>query len=149
MYKLWNRLTSGSYFPQPVRQVAIPKSNGGKRNSGIPTIADRIAQQVVRAHLERIVEPHFHHNSFGYRRAKSQHQAVEQAMSNAMTHDWVIDLDIKSFFDTIDHELLLKAVEHYCKDEWVLMYVSRWLKAGIIQQDGMYADSLTGTPQGE
>lgn len=148
LYKLWNRLTSGSYFPQPVRQVAIPKSSGGKRNLGIPTIADRIAQQVVRTHLERMVEPHFLENSYGYRRGKSQHQAVEKAMSNAMTNDWVIDLDIKSFFDTIDHGLLLKAVEHYCKEEWVLMYVSRWLQAGIIQQDGKYAENISGTPQG-
>lgn len=148
LYKLWNRLTSGSYFPKPVRQVSIPKSAGGVRKLGIPTIADRIAQQVVRTYLERIVEPYFHQNSYGYRRGKSQHDAVEKAMSNAMTNDWVIDLDIKSYFDTIDHELLLKAVSHYCKEEWVLMYTTRWLTAGIVQQDGVYTDSLTGTPQG-
>ncbi|MEJ7683603.1 MAG: group II intron reverse transcriptase/maturase [Segetibacter sp.] len=148
LYKLWNRLTSGSYFPKPVRQVSIPKSTGGVRKLGIPTIAYRIAQQVVRTYLERIVEPYFHQNSYGYRRGKSQHDAVEKAMSNAMTNDWVIDLDIKSYFDTINQELLLKAVSHYCKEEWVLMYITRWLKAGIVQQDGVYTDSLTGTPQG-
>src|SRR3954454_1184129 len=148
LYKLWNRLTSGSYFPKPVRQVSIPKSAGGVRKLGIPTIADRIAQQVVRTHLERIVEPCFHQNSYGYRRGRSQHDAVEKAMSNAMINDWVIDLDIKSCFDTIDHELLLKAVGHYCKEEWALMYITRWLKSGIVQQDGVYTDSLMGTPQG-
>jgi group II intron reverse transcriptase/maturase len=148
LYKLWNRLASGSYFAKPVRQVAIAKSSGGVRKLGIPTIIDRIAQEVVRTHLERIVEPYFHENSYGYRKGKSQHQAVEMAMSNGMTHDWVIDLDIKGFFDTIDHQLLLKAVSHYCKDAWVLMYVERWLKAGIVGQDGEYTDSVTGTPQG-
>jgi RNA-directed DNA polymerase len=147
LYKLWNRLTSGSYFPKPVRQVAIPKSTGGVRKLGIPTITDRIAQEVVRTHLERIVEPYFHENSYGYRKGKSQHQAVEVAMSKAMINDWVIDLDIKGFFDTIDHQLLLKSVSHYCKDAWVLRYVERWLKAGTVQ-GGVYTDSLTGTPQG-
>ena len=148
LYKLWNRLTSGSYFPEPVKEVEIEKKSGGTRHLGIPTILDRIAQEVVKAHLERIVEPHFHENSYGYRPGKSCHQAVEKATQNAMCHDWAIDLDIKSFFDEIDHDLLMQAVKHYCKEEWVLMYVSRWLKAGVIQKDGSYIEQVTGTPQG-
>lgn len=148
LYKLWNRLSSGSYFPQPVREVAISKKSGGVRKLGIPTLLDRIAQEVVKTHLERIVEPQFHQSSFGYRPKKSCHQAVEKATQNAFTHCWVIDLDIQSFFDTIDHELLMKAVTHYCTDRWVLMYVHRWLKAGVVQQDGCYVDRISGTPQG-
>jgi len=149
LYKLWNRLSSGSYFPPPVKEVAIKKDAGnGVRKLGIPTILDRIAQCVVKTHLELIVEPHFHANSYGYRSGKSCHQAVEKATQNVMTNDWVIDLDIKGFFDNIDHQLLLKAVAHYCDEKWVLLYVTQWLKAGIVQQDGMYVDSETGTPQG-
>ncbi len=149
LYKLWNRLTSGSYFPMPVREVEISKGlGGGVRKLGIPTILDRIAQEVVKTHLERIIEPYFHENSYGYRQGKNCHQAVEKASQNVMTNDWVIDLDIKGFFDNIDHELLLKAVTHFCNDKWVLLYVIRWLKAGIVQQDGMYCDRVSGTPQG-
>lgn len=148
LYKLWNRLSSGSYFPMAVREVEIPKSSGGVRKLGIPTILDRIAQQVVKTHLERIVEPHFHDSSFGYRRGRSQHDAVQQATSKALSNDWVIDLDIEGFFDNIDHELMMQALSHYCKDSWVLLYVRRWLQAGIMQQDGSYVDSVTGTPQG-
>jgi group II intron reverse transcriptase/maturase len=148
LYKLWNRLSSGSYFPAPVREVAIKKKSGGVRKLGIPTLLDRIAQEVVKTHLERIVEPQFHGSSYGYRPGRNCHQAVEAATRNAFTHCWAIDLDIKSFFDTIDHTLLMKAVVHYCKDRWVLLYVRRWLKAGVVQQDGCYVDRLTGTPQG-
>ena len=148
LYKLWNRLASGSYFPKPVRQVAIPKKGGGERKLGIPTVLDRVAQQVVKHHLERIVEPRFHHSSFGYRPNRDAHQALEQANHNTYNHDFAIDLDIKGFFDNIDHELLMKAVNHYCQEKWVLMYVERWLKAGIMQQDGSQAATLTGTPQG-
>lgn len=148
LYKLWNRLTSGSYFPQAVKQVAIPKKGGGERQLGIPTILDRIAQQVVKLHLERIVEPLFHESSFGYRPNRNAHQAVIQANKNAFNHDFAIDLDIKGFFDNIDHELLMKAVGHYCKDKWVLMYVERWLKAGLVQPNGNFVATSTGTPQG-
>jgi len=149
LYKLWNRLSSGSYFPMPVREVEIKKDAGaGIRKLGIPTILDRIAQAVVKTHLELIVEPYFHESSYGYRPGKSCHQAVDKASQNVMVNDWVIDLDIKGFFDNIDHELLLKAVTHYCKDKWVLLYVKRWLEAGIVQQDGMYYDRVSGTPQG-
>ena len=148
LYKLWNRLSSGSYFPMAVKQVAIPKKGGGERYLGIPTLLDRIAQQVVRQHLEQMVEPKFHSSSFGYRPNRNCHQAVEQARTNAFTHDFAIDVDIKGFFDTIDHELMLKGLKHYCSDKWVLMYVERWLKAGVIQKEGSYQASITGTPQG-
>ena len=148
LYKLWNRLTSGSYFPQPVKQVGIPKKDGGTRYLGIPTLLDRIAQQVVRTHLERITEPLFHNSSYGYRPHKNCHQAVKQAHSHTFNHDFTIDLDIKGFFDNIDHDLLLKAVKHYCKDKWVLMYIERWLKADVLEQDGKLTTTLAGTPQG-
>jgi RNA-directed DNA polymerase len=148
LYKLWNRLTSGTYFPPPVKEVGIKKKDGGERKLGIPTILDRIAQQVVKLHLERIVEPVFHNNSYGYRPRRNCHWAVKAATDNALTHDWAIDIDIKGFFDNIDHELLMEAVEFYCKDKWVLMYIKRWLKAGIMKEDGNYVDRLTGTPQG-
>lgn len=148
LYKLWNRLSSGSYFPQAVKQVAIPKKGGGSRYLGIPTLLDRIAQQVARKHLERIVEPKFHNSSFGYRPNRSCHQAVSQANAHSFNHDFVLDLDIKGFFDNIDQTLLMKSVKHYCSDKWVLMYVERWLKAGVAKQDGSFELSLTGTPQG-
>jgi RNA-directed DNA polymerase len=147
LYKLWNRLTSGTYFPQPVRQVGIPKKGGGTRHLGIPTLLDRIAQQVVRAHLEPQLEPIFHTHSFGYRPGKSAHDAVNQSLSHCFNHDFVVDLDIKGFFDHIDHELLLKALRHYCQDKWVELYVSRWLKAGIMTQTGPL-ETKAGTPQG-
>lgn len=142
MYKLWNRLTSGSYFPLPVKEVAIKKKSGGERKPGIPTNLDRIAHGVVKTHLERIVEPHFHNSSFGYRPDKNCHEAVKQAVQNSFRHNWVIDLDINFFFDTIDQTLLMKAVKHFCNVEWVLMYKERWLKAGIVKQDGSYVDRL-------
>ena len=148
IYKLWNRLTSGSYFPQPVKQVAIPKKDKGIRLLGIPTLLDRIAQQVVRTHLERILEPLFHNSSFGYRPHRNCHQAVKQAYVNTLNHDFAIDLDIKGFFDNIDHRLLMQALAHYCKDNWVLIYVERWLKAGVVQQDGNFTPTISGTPQG-
>jgi len=148
LYKLWNRLSSGSYFPEAVKEVAIKKKSGGVRKLGIPTILDRIAQEVVKTHLEGLVEPHFHASSYDYRPRRNCHQAVERATDNVFTHAWVIDLDIKNFFDTIDHKLLMKAVRHYCSDRWVLLYVSRWLGAGIIGQDGICVDRKSGTPQG-
>jgi RNA-directed DNA polymerase len=148
LYKLWNRLSSGSYFPMPVKEVEIKKSSGGIRKLGIPTILDRIAQQVVKTHLEQILEPLFHEHSYGYRPSRSCHQAVERAKQNIFTNDWAIDLDIKAFFDTLDHDRLMGALGHYCKDKWVLLYVERWLKAGIMQVDGCYMERESGTPQG-
>jgi RNA-directed DNA polymerase len=148
LYKLWNRLTSGSYFPQPVRQVEIAKRDGGIRTLGIPTLLDRIAQEVVKHHLEKQVEPLFHNSSFGYRPGRSCHDAVAQAERNSFNHDFVIDIDIKGFFDSINHELMMKAVRHYCSDKWVLLYVERWLTAGIIRKDGEALKTVMGTPQG-
>ena len=148
LYKLWNRLASGSYFPKAVRQVAIPKKGGGERQLGIPTLLDRIAQQVARQHLEKIVEPRFHADSYGYRPQRSAHDAVKQSNNRALNHDFAIDLDIKGFFDNIDHELMLKALKHYCEDKWMHLYVERWLKAGVISKEGLYKDTLQGTPQG-
>lgn len=147
LYKLWNRLTSGTYFPEPVKQLGIPKKGGGTRFLGIPTLLDRIAQQVVRAHLEKQLEPIFHPHSFGYRPGKSAHDAVNQSLRHCFNHDFVLDLDIKGFFDHIEHELMLKALRHYCKDKWVELYVSRWLKAGIMTQTVLLATE-EGTPQG-
>jgi group II intron reverse transcriptase/maturase len=148
LYKLWNRLSSGSYYPQAVKRVAIPKKGGGERLLGIPTLSDRVAQEVVRTYLEGKVEPLFHNSSFGYRPGRNCHQAVQQARDNSFTYSFVIDLDIKGFFDTIDHELMLRAVRHYCPDKWVCMYVERWLKAGIFQRDGTITSPDYGTPQG-
>lgn len=147
LYKLWNRLTSGSYFPVPVKQVKIPKKDGGVRKLGVPTLLDRIAQQVVRAHLERQLEPLFHESSFGYRPNRNAHQAVKQSERNCFGHDFVVDLDIKGFFDNINHGLMMKALRYYCKDEWIAMYVSRWLNAGIMAE-GVFEETKAGTPQG-
>jgi RNA-directed DNA polymerase len=148
LYKLWNRLSSGCYFPMPVRQVEIAKSDGGIRKLGIPTLLDRIAQEVVKHHLEMQVEPLFHNSSFGYRPRRSCHDAVAQAERNSFNHDFVIDLDIKGFFDNLDHGLMMKAVRHYCKDRWVLLYVERWLTSGIVCKDGSERNTDMGTPQG-
>ena len=148
LYKLWNRMSSGSYFPEPVKEVSIKKKDGGERKLGIPTLLDRIAQEVVKSYLEPIVEPKFHSSSYGYRPNRGCHQAVEQSCKNCFGNDFVIDLDIKSFFDRIDHELLNRAIQHYCKEKWVLLYINRWLNAGILQKDGNRKDRTTGTPQG-
>lgn len=148
LYKLWNRLTSGSYYPEPVKEVAIGKKDGGIRNLGIPTLLDRIAQEVVKHQLEKIVEPIFHQHSYGYRPHRSSHDAVKQSCSSCFNHDFAIDIDIKGFFDTIDHDLLLKSVAHYCQDKWILMYVERWLKAGVVRSDGQEMQTESGTPQG-
>ena len=136
LYVIWNRLASGSYHPQAVREVEIPKKDGKKRKLGIPTLRDRIAQQVVKEHMERQVDKLFHGNSYGYRPLKSAHQAVEQVRKNSYKYDWVIDMDIQKFFDEIDHELMLKAVTHVLEEKWVKMYVERWLKTPIKKNDG-------------
>ena len=148
LYKLWNRLTSGSYFPQAVRQVGIPKASGGVRHLGIPTVSDRIAQMVVKTSLEQRVDCLFSENSFGYRPGKSAHMALEKAVENCRKYDWVIDLDIKGFFDNIDHALLEKALERHA-NKWERMYIKRWLEAPIQKEDGTKETKQgKGTPQG-
>ena len=148
LYKLWNRMTSGSYFPPPVRTVFIPKKQGGLRALGIPTVSDRIAQGVVKDYLEPMFETIFHQSSFGYRPGRSAHDALEQCRSNCISHAWVIDVDIKGFFDNISHERLMELLTSHTNEKWVLMYIQRWLKAGVEQEDGSIAQREKGTPQG-
>jgi RNA-directed DNA polymerase len=148
LYKLWNRMSSGSYFPKAVRRVDIPKKSGGTRPLGIPTVSDRIAQMTARLCLERMLEPHFHPDSYGYRPAKSAHDALKVCRERCWKYDWVIDLDIKGFFDTIDHELMLKAVDHHKPPVWVRMYIERWLKAPAQDSEGILQERTMGTPQG-
>ena len=148
LYKIWNRMTSGSYFPPPVRTVFIPKKQGGKRPLGIPTVGDRIAQGVVKDNLEPIVETIFHSSSFGYRPGKSAHDAIKQCQGNCIKHAWVIDVDIKGFFDNISHDIMLQLLGQHTQEKWVLLYVQRWLEAGVEQEDGSIAARAKGTPQG-
>ena len=148
LYGLWVRLASGSYFPKTIRSASILKKDGSKRMLGLPTLLDRIAQQVVRVHLEKCLEPHFHQNSYGYRPGKSMHDALSRAKFNCRQYPYVITLDIKSYFDAIPHDKLLQALQFYCKDKWVSLYVSRWLKAGIVNEDGSLTQPQSGTPQG-
>jgi RNA-directed DNA polymerase len=148
LYKLWNRLSSGSYFPPPVRRVDIPKASGGTRPLGIPTVADRIAQEVARRALEPNLEPAFHVDSYGYRPGKSAIDAVAKARERCWRFDWVLDLDIKAFFDSLDWELMLAAVRRHTNCPWVLLYIERWLKAPVQMEDGSIVVRTTGTPQG-
>ena len=148
LYKIWNRMSSGSYFPPAVRTVLISKKQGGKRPLGIPTVSDRIAQGVVKDFLEPILEPLFHFSSFGYRVGRSAHDALAQCQHNCIHHSWVVDLDIKGFFDNLSHEWMMKMLNHHTQEKWVLLYAERWLKAGIEQADGSIAVRQKGTPQG-
>ena len=148
LFKIWNRMSSGSYFPPPVRRVDIPKDNGGKRPLGIPTVADRIAQTVVKRYLEPILEEHFHPDSYGYRPKKSAIEAIGVARQRCWRYDWVLDLDLKGFFDSIDHGLLMRAVRKHTDCKWVLLYIERWLKAPVQSEDGSLIHRDKGTPQG-
>ena len=148
LYKLWNRLSSGSYFPPPVRAVEIPKRDGSSRTLGVPTVADRIAQTVVRGYLEPCVEPVFHEDSYGYRPGRSAHQALRVCRERCWREDWVLDLDIRAFFDSVSWELVLKAVAHHTDLRWILLYVERWLKAPLQREDGSLVWRDRGTPQG-
>jgi RNA-directed DNA polymerase len=148
LYKLWNRMSSGSYFPPPVRRVDIPKANGGTRPLGIPTVADRIAQEVARRYLEPHLEPAFHADSYGYRPGRSAIDAVRQARQRCWRYDWVLDIDVRAYFDSIDWELLLKAVRRHTACPWVLLYIERWLKVPVQMEDGSVVPRQAGTPQG-
>ena len=148
LYKVWNRMSSGSYFPPPVRLVEIPKDNGGKRPLGIPTVADRVAQTVVKMVFEPLVEPVFHEDSYGYRPGRSALDAVGVARKRCWGADWVIDLDIKAFFDSIPHDLIERAVAHHTDLPWVRLYVARWLRVAVQRPDGILEERTTGTPQG-
>ena len=149
LYVILNRLASGSYHPQPVKEAEIPKKDGKKRILGIPTIRDRIAQQVLKDIMEKKIDTLFHEHSYGYRPLKNAHQAIEQVRQNCYKQDWVIDMDIKHFFDSVDHELMLKAVGHVLAEPWIQMYVKRWLEMPVETKAGQIKPKAgKGTPQG-
>ncbi len=149
LYKIWNRMSSGCYFPPPVRGVEIPKPNGKMRLLGIPTIADRVAQTVVRSRLERHLEPIFHSDSYAYRRGKSAHDAIDVIRKRCWKFDWVLEFDIKQAFDNIDHALMLRAVRKHSSEPWITMYIERWLKSPIVVSGEEKArERNCGTPQG-
>jgi group II intron reverse transcriptase/maturase len=148
LYKLWNRMSSGSYFPPPVKQVEIPKAKGGTRKLGIPTVADRIAQTVVKQIIEPTLDPMFHPDSYGYRPGRSAKQAVATTRKRCWQYDWVVEFDIKAAFDQIDHALLMKAVRSHIREAWILLYIERWLKAPFETEEGVQLLRDRGTPQG-
>jgi RNA-directed DNA polymerase len=148
LYKIWNRMSSGSYFPPPVRAVSIPKKNGGERILGVPTVADRVAQMVVKQVIEPILDPIFRADSYGYRPNRSALDAVGATRQRCWKYDWVLEFDIKGLFDNIDHELLLRAVRKHVTCRWALLYIERWLKAPMVQEEGTTIGRSRGTPQG-
>ena len=148
LYPLWNRLASGSYMAPPVRECVIPKGNGKERKLGIPTVADRVAQEVIRRELASIVEPRFHSNSYGYRPGKSAHDAVERCARKCQGFDYVVDLDIRAFFDTIDHGKMMAVLAKHTDRKHILLYCRRWLRAKTKRVDGELAERHAGTPQG-
>jgi RNA-directed DNA polymerase len=148
LYKLWNRMSSGSYFPPPVKAVPIPKKNGGERILGVPTVADRIAQMVVKQELEKKVEIHFLDDSYAYRPGKSAHDALAKTRERCWRYNWVLEFDIKGLFDNINHELLMRAVRMHSDCPWVLLYSERWLKVPMLMQNGEMVQRVKGTPQG-
>jgi len=148
LYKLWNRMSSGSYFPPPVKQVEIPKAKGGTRRLGIPTVSDRIAQTVVKLMIEPILEPIFHEDSYGYRPGKSAQQAIAVTRKRCWQYDWIVEFDLKAAFDQIDHTLLMKAMRSHIKEDWILLYIERWLTAPFETAAGVTQPRTRGTPQG-
>jgi RNA-directed DNA polymerase len=148
LYKLWNRMSSGSYFPKAVKLVSIPKPQGGKRPLGIPTVEDRIAQTLVVKDIEPNLEGLFHPDSYGYRPNRGAHDAISQARTRCWRYEWVLDLDISKFFDTIDHELLLKAVERHVKQQWHILYIKRWIRVPYETTQGEQIGRTQGVPQG-
>lgn len=148
LYKIWNRMSSGTYFPPPIKAVEILKPDGRVRLLGVPTVGDRVAQAVAKNFLEAIVEPKFNKDSYGYRPKKSALDAVGIARERCWRYDWCIDLDIKSFFDTLDHELMMKAVKFHTNEKWIHLYVERWLKAPLQRKDGELVKRDRGASQG-
>ena len=148
LYKIWNRMSSGSYFPPAVRLVEIDKKGGGQRKLGVPTVSDRIAQMVAKMYFEPEVDCYFHPDSYGYRPGKSAIEAVGVARKRCWRYDWVLDFDIKAFFDEIDHELLMRAVRKHTDSKWLLLYIERWLKAPVRAKDGTCYSRGKGSPQG-
>jgi RNA-directed DNA polymerase len=148
LYKLWNRMGSGSYFPPPVKAVPIPKKSGGTRTLGVPTVADRVAQTVVKMVLEPALEPVFDRDSFGYRPGRSALDAVALVRRRSWDYDWVVEFDIRGLFDNIDHELLLRALRKHCRIPWILLYLERWLKVPMVTTEGTLVARERGTPQG-
>ena len=148
LYKLWNRMSSGSYFPPPVKQVEIPKATGGTRKLGVPTVTDRVGQTAVKLLIEPILDPLFHADSYGYRPGKSAKQAVAVTRKRCWKYDWVVEFDIKAAFDQIDHGLLLKATRQHIKEDWILLYIERWLTAPFETAQGTRLPRERGTPQG-
>ena len=148
LYRIWNRMASGSYFPPAVKAVSIPKKSGGTRLLGVPTVSDRIAQTVAKMVLEPILEPVFDENSYGYRPGRSAHDAIAVTRKRCWRYDWVVEFDIRGLFDNLDHELLMKALRHHCDCRWVLLYIQRWLTAPLQHQDGHLSQRSKGTPQG-
>jgi RNA-directed DNA polymerase len=148
LYKVWNRMSSGSYFPPPVRTVAIPKAGGGQRMLGIPTVSDRVAQMVAKIYLEPLIEPQFHPDAYGYRPGKSAIEAVGVTRQRCWRYNWGLDLDIKGFFDNLDHDLLMRAVRKHTDCSWMLLYIERWLTAPAQLADGTLVPRQKGTPQG-
>ena len=149
LYKVWNRLASGSYLAPAIKRVTIPKAGGKTRPLGIPTVSDRIAQQVVKMYLEPRLESVFVDNSYGYRPNKSAHSAILEVQGNVRKYSWVIDLDIQEFFENVSHTLLMKALQRHVSEKWVLMYIKRWLEAPVVLEDGtIKAPNCKGTPQG-
>lgn len=147
LYKIWNRLCSGSYLPPPVREKRIPKDNGKERVLGIPTVADRVAQDAVKRYVEAVLDPKFHADSYGYRPGKSAHDALRQCAIRCRTYNWVLEVDISAFFDHVRHDLIIKALEHHQMPGWVILYCRRWLEAPMQSERGLHSRSL-GTPQG-
>ena len=148
LYKIWNRMSSGSYFPKPVKAVAIPKKNGGTRILGIPTVEDRIAQMVAKMYFEPCVEPIFYDDSYGYRANKSAIQALEVTRERCWRKDWIFEFDIKGLFDNIRHDYLIEMVKRHTDEAWIIMYIKRWLVAPFQMEDGTMVTRTSGTPQG-
>lgn len=148
LYKIWNRMSSGSYFPPPVKAVAIAKKNGGERILGIPTVADRVAQMVVKQVIEPMIEPNFLPDSYGYRPGKSALDAVGTTRERCWRYDWLLEFDVKGLFDNIDHTLLQRALKKHVECEWAMLYIERWLKAPLQLADGTRVERTRGTPQG-